>query len=282
MKLGALQRHFNQQLSGYYPENEVRSFFIWLAESYLEITASQLLVKKEVSVSEKKIELFNSAIRDLQAYKPIQYIVGETEFYGLRIQVNHDVLIPRPETEELVDWVLKDLAQQENPSLQITEIGTGSGCIAISLAKHNAHIQVAAIDISKQALQLAKQNANYHQVNVEWIEQDVLQLERLPKETHIIVSNPPYVKEDEKHLISPNVLNFEPHIALFVKDTSSLLFYEKIIALALRQAQVPTIYVEINQALAEETSTLFIEAGFHNVELKKDMFGKNRMIKATF
>lgn len=282
MKLGALQRHFNQQLSGYYPENEVRSFFIWLAESYLEITASQLLVKKEVSVSEKKIELFNSAIRDLQAYKPIQYIVGETEFYGLRIQVNHDVLIPRPETEELVDWVLKDLAQQENPSLQITEIGTGSGCIAISLAKHNAHIQVAAIDISKQALQLAKENANYHQVNVEWIEQDVLQLERLPKETHIIVSNPPYVKEDEKHLISPNVLNFEPHIALFVKDTSSLLFYEKIIALALRQAQVPTIYVEINQALAEETSTLFIEAGFHNVELKKDMFGKNRMIKATF
>ena len=281
MKLKELQSQFAKELTEIYPKTEIRTFLNWLVEAYLGWNTTQMLLNSQEELAKEKVQLFQEALSELKKQKPIQYILGETEFYALPFKVNASVLIPRPETEELVDWIIEDYTNTTE-KIDITEIGTGSGCIATSLAKNNTNFRLTAYDISTEALAIAEQNAKLNQVTINFKQQDVLQLQQLPDQVDVLVSNPPYVKMDERKLIRSNVFDYEPHLALFVENDSALIFYEKIIELALQQEKIPTVYVEINQALGEETKALFENAGFTDVSLKKDIFHKPRMIKAIF
>lgn len=281
LKLQEIQHQFYQELASIYPKTEIKTFFNWLAEAYLQWDTTQVLMRADQEISTEKAAQFQDALKELKTEKPIQYILGETEFYGLCFKVNPSVLIPRPETEELVDWIITDY-KKVNQTTHITEIGTGSGCISVSLAKSNPKLKLTAIDISDEALAVAHHNANLHQVAVSFMQQDILEVQQLSNPVDVIVSNPPYVKQDERQLMKDNVLKYEPHLALFVANNSALLFYEKIIQLGLAQENVPVIYVEINAGLAKETKALFTKAGFNEVILKKDIFGKARIIKAIF
>ena len=227
---------------------------------------------------------FYQAVDRLRNHEPIQYILGETEFFGMPIIVNKQVLIPRPETEELVSWIIDDVDKKETT---ILDIGTGSGCIAISLAKKLNNAVVSAIDISNKAIEVAKKNALINNVNVEYSSVDVLNFEdklvlqdKWKSKFDIIVSNPPYVRMQEKKLMQLNVIDHEPDIALFVEDDDPLLFYRRISELSRQYLKHNgTLYLEINEYLGVEMEKMLNEAGFKHVELKKDMFGKNRMIK---
>jgi release factor glutamine methyltransferase len=214
---------------------------------------------------------------------PIQYILGETEFFDLKFKVNNKVLIPRPETEELIEWVLKNSKlKTQNSKLNILDIGTGSGCIAISLAKNLPNAEVYAIDISSEAIKIAQKNAEINKVSVNFIETDILKIEELQYTFDIIVSNPPYVRELEKEKMHQNVLANEPHLALFVENDNPLLFYDKIADLAKSYlTKNGNLYFEINQYLGKETVDLLKSKGFNTIELKKDLFDVDRMIKAT-
>jgi release factor glutamine methyltransferase len=216
----------------------------------------------------------------LKKEKPIQYILGETEFYGLPFLVNENTLIPRPETEELVEWILESTKYEEqNTKLNVLDIGTGSGCIAISLAKNLPSAQVSAIDVSEKALATAHKNAKINKVDVNFILKNILETESLDEKYDVIVSNPPYVRNLEKEEIKPNVLEYEPHLALFVEDNDALLFYRKIAALAKKNlSENGKLYFEINQYLGKETVRLLEGMDFKNVILKKDVYGNDRMI----
>lgn len=218
----------------------------------------------------------------MKIQKPIQYILGETEFYGLPFLVNENTLIPRQETEELVEWIVKEEEKREEGRVKILDIGTGSGCIAISLAKNLSNAKVFAIDVSEKALATAKKNADINNVNVTFLLKNILETNDLEQQFDIIVSNPPYVRNLEKAEIKPNVLEYEPHLALFVEDTDALLFYRKIAQLAMKNLNSNgKLYFEINQYLGKETVALLECLELSNVELKKDIYGNDRMISAT-
>jgi release factor glutamine methyltransferase len=240
--------------------------------------------------------LLNTALKRLKNEEPIQYIIGATEFYGFPFLVDKSTLIPRPETEELVEWILLETTKlqrdQVSKSLQILDIGTGSGCIPISLARNLPTATISAIDISADALKVAIKNATLNKVKVDFIEGNVLDLyafnEILKQEPYqqvkfdIIVSNPPYVRELEKIEIQNNVLLNEPHLALFVSDENPLLFYDRIADVAKQHlSKNGLLFFEINQYLGEETIKILAEKGFKNIKLRKDLFGNDRMIKAT-
>ena len=211
--------------------------------------------------------------------EPIQYITGSTEFYGLELQVNRATLIPRPETEELVAWILAE-TPKDKLSSRILDIGTGSGCIAIALAKHLPLAKVEAVDISLPALETAQANAPGNEVSVDFFQQDILQANTLEEKYDIIVSNPPYVRDLEKAEIKNNVLQYEPHSALFVGDETPLVFYKKIAQLAMQHLKPEgMLFFEINEYLGEETVVLVKEIGFTAVEMRKDIFGKDRMLR---
>jgi len=217
----------------------------------------------------------------LKEYKPIQYILGETEFFGLNFSVNQSVLIPRPETEELVELILKN---HSGENLKILDIGTGSGCIAISLAKNMPSAKVYAIDISEDALSVAKENATRNQVEIQFFQQDILA--ELPdnifnEKLDIIVSNPPYITPIEKYSIHDNVLKYEPHTALFVPQNNPLLFYERIADIGhslLNKSGF--LYFEINALYGKEICQMLQTKGYSNIKLYQDISGKNRMIEA--
>jgi release factor glutamine methyltransferase len=206
-----------------------------------------------------------------------------THFYGLEFEVNSAVLIPRPETEELVDWIVqKSKIKNQKSKIKILDIGTGSGCIAIALAKNLPNAQVFALDVSEKALATAKKNAEKNQVQLSFIHQSILETEDLAQEFDIIVSNPPYVRELEKHEIKNNVLDNEPHLALFVEDNDALIFYRKIAQLAQKNLKSEgQLYFEINQYLGKETLNLLLEMGFKNCELRQDIYGNDRMIQCS-
>jgi len=280
MRLKDIQNTFHKELDSIYDEEEVDSFFFMLIDSYYDVSRIQLAMDSNYAIddSEKIID----ALELLKQQKPIQYIIEETEFYGLPFKVNDNVLIPRPETEELVEWVLSKV--DSNKSIHILDIGTGSGCIAISLAKNLPKAKVYALDVSAKALIIAKQNAKVNNVNVKFIEADILKkgdggLEADVK-FDIIVSNPPYVREQEKELMKANVLDNEPHLALFVKDEDPLIFYEAITKYAsnnlTREGQ---LFFEINEYLGNAMIDLLKNNNFNNIELKQDIFKKDRMIK---
>ncbi|MGB5943994.1 MAG: peptide chain release factor N(5)-glutamine methyltransferase [Leeuwenhoekiella sp.] len=284
MTVEELRTHFKEPLHGKYEQTEIEFFFYWLAEKLLKMNRVQVSLARKETVPKTTLEAFQSALEQLQRFVPIQYILGETEFYGLKLHVTPDVLIPRPETEELVAWVLEDFDSGENvpESQKILDLCTGSGCIAVALAKNLPQVKVSGIDISAEALKVAETNANINQVKVTFAEADVLQIDDLNENFEVMVSNPPYVRELEKEGISENVKSHEPHLALFVPNEDPLLFYRKIARLALQYlVSGGSVYVEINQYLPEETKAVFENFGFENVILRSDIFNKPRMIKAT-
>ena len=278
MILKSLRTYFNNALLGYYPDTEITSFFNLLTEQILRLKPFEVPLNLYQKVSGKKYDKYQEAIERLQQYVPIQYILGETEFYGLTFEVNESVLIPRPETEELVDWIVKE--NGSNETISILDIGTGSGCISVSLAKHLVNAKVHALDVSASALKVAQSNAKLNDVEVECIEADILNWDIEDLKFDIIVSNPPYIREIEKSEMKANVLNYEPHLALFVENKDALLFYKQITKLALVVLKPNgQLFFEINQYLGEEMKDLLKEHHFDNIELKQDIFGNDRMIK---
>lgn len=299
MKIKEYRAQFIQELSPIYDSGEAESFFYLILEEKQKLKRIDLALNPNLTLSTEEIQLWNSILEQLKQEIPIQYLLGKTSFYGLDFEVNENVLIPRPETEELVEWIIQNTRYEVRGTksddvrkvIKILDIGTGSGCIAISLAKNIPNAQVFAIDVSEKALATAKKNAFRNQVEVNFIKADILKTDdllelptsdfRLPTFFDIIVSNPPYVRELEKQEIKKNVLDNEPHLALFVKDNDALVFYRKIAELAQKNLAVDgQLYFEINQYLAKETVDLLEKMNFKNIELRKDVYGNDRMIKA--
>jgi release factor glutamine methyltransferase len=286
MTLTTFKLFFTEALSEIYPNTEIDSFFFILMEEKLNLQRIDTVLKPDFLISDKDVTELKSILKRLQKEEPIQYILGNTEFYGLPFFVDENTLIPRSETEELVSWVLEEAANlqsKKTTNLSILDIGTGTGCIPISLAKNLPKAKISAIDISSEALKVAKQNALLNEVEVAFIELDILKTKELPQKFDIIVSNPPYVRELEKIEIKNNVLKNEPHVALFVANESPLIFYNKIADLTKQQlSKNGLLFFEINQYLGQETVALLQEKGFKNIELRKDLFGNDRMIKCSF
>lgn len=276
-----LQKSFKKALEGLYPSEEVQSFFNIGAEKYLHLSRVAIALNPDAEISRENVLKFQEIIARLQKKEPIQYIIGETEFFGLHISVNKDTLIPRPETEELITWILESVKPEKHKkTLEFLDIGTGSGCIAIAISKNVYPANVSAIDISEDTLVVARKNAANNKVPVNFLCHDILSLNRLPRQYDIIVSNPPYVRESEQKLMQDNVLEYEPEIALFVSDEDPLLFYRKIAELALNGLRSKgQLFFEINEFLAEDTVSLLLNMKFKNVEVRKDIYGKSRMLK---
>jgi release factor glutamine methyltransferase len=279
MKITQFRTHFINQVAPFFDEDEAASFFYLLLEHHRNLKRVDLVMQPDLFFSETELEMLEGVISELKCQKPIQYILGSTSFFGMPFLVNEHTLIPRPETEELVEWVLKSQTS-EGVESSLLDIGTGSGCIAISLAKNCANAQVSAIDVSREALATAEKNASINEVQVQFICQDILKAESLDKKYDVIVSNPPYIRMLEKQEIKPNVLEYEPHLALFVANEDPLLFYRKIAQLAQKQLNNNGyLFFEINQYLAQETIQLLEDLNFKSIELRKDIYGNDRMIR---
>lgn len=282
MTLSEVEAKFIQELQEQYAQEETSAIFLIAIAKVLNYKRADYLLKKHNALSNDHLTALTTILAQLKTGKPIQYIIGETEFYGLTLKVNESVLIPRPETEELVEWILEKVAAIHPQSL--LDIGTGSGCIAIALKKNLPNIKVIALDIALDSLTTAQTNAVLNNVEIEFLQQDMLAYAnvKLPQQLSIIVSNPPYVKEDEKPAMHANVLANEPHRALFVRNEKPLVFYETIADFALNNlTQQGLLFFEINEYLGKETVDLLAHKGFTNIELKKDMQGKDRMICCT-
>jgi len=278
MKLSVFKKLLLKELAFNFEEEEIIRFYYLLCAHFMKMNRAEVVLHTDDEIPPPTLEVLTSAFTKLKINTPIQYILGATDFYGSTFQVNQDVLIPRPETEELVDWIVKEY---QNTSVKILDVGTGSGCIAISLAKHIQNAKVHAMDISEKALRIAKDNATSNQVEIKFLHQSILEINTLNENFDIIVSNPPYVRYLEKGQMHENVLAHEPSIALFVEDHDPLLFYRKIAELAkVSLNSGGALYFEINQYLGNETVSLLKDLGYENVTLKKDMFGNDRMIKA--
>lgn len=279
MTINSYKTHFLDSLSGEYSPEEVGSFFYILTRHFIGMSRLDIALDPGRNLSSEEVEVLDDALRRLKQHEPVQYITGNTEFFGLQIKVNSSVLIPRPETEELVQWILEDLGARSAESLRILDIGTGSGCIAISLAKHLPKAEVWAVDFSESALRTARGNARENAVRIHFLLKDILEDTHLPEQFDVIVSNPPYVRKQEKKGMHKNVLYHEPGTALYVEDSDPLVFYRAIRDFSASHLVRPgTVYFEINQYLGKETEELLIEKNFHTT-LKKDIFGEDRMLK---
>jgi len=285
MKLKDLQQQFHSTLDTIYGKEEVSSFFSILTEFYLGLQRHHLILNPDEIISENDHLLFQNALEELKKERPVQYIIQSTEFLGLPLKVNENVLIPRPETEELVQWISKEIAQLPKQELHILDIGTGSGCIAIALKKKFPKTHVYGIDISGEALQLAKENAKLNQADISFAVADILVQNELPfnhdLKFDIIVSNPPYVREMEKEQMQSNVLGNEPSLALFVSDEDPLIFYQAIRNFAVNNlSENGLLFFEINEYLGNAMRTLLMNGIFKDIIIKKDVFEKDRMVKA--
>lgn len=282
MTLGTFKTHFINELSATYPERELLSMYFWTIEDVLGLRRAEALYSQDVEVSAADLATLFDVAKRLATHEPLQYILGRTEFYGLPFEVDRSVLIPRPETEELVRHVVND--NKGRGSIKILDVGSGSGCIAVSLSKHLPRAVVYSVDVSAGALATAGRNNALNNTSVTFINDDILK----PQSIHhfspfdIIVSNPPYVTRAEMGLMQPNVLEYEPHLALFVDDNDPLLFYDAIARFA-RENLAPhgTIYLEINEQFGHQTMLLLTQYGFDSVQILKDINGKDRMIRAT-
>ncbi|QRM90918.1 peptide chain release factor N(5)-glutamine methyltransferase [Lacinutrix sp. WUR7] len=286
MKLKEIQQTFHKELDVIYGIDEVNSFFYLLIEAFCDFSRIKLALVPGKTITKVEEGAIRDALQRLKEEEPIQYILGETEFYGLPFKVNANTLIPRPETEELVDLIINDVNSSAfEKTISILDIGTGSGCIAISLAKNLPKAKVYALDVSAKAIEKANENAALNNVEVEFIEGDILNekswgLKFSSLKFDIIVSNPPYVRNVEKQEMKPNVLQNEPHLALFVEDNNPLQFYEAITKFALDTLKPKgELYFEINEYLGKEMIALLEENGFEDIELKQDIFRKDRMLK---
>ncbi|MGV6831307.1 MAG: peptide chain release factor N(5)-glutamine methyltransferase [bacterium] len=278
---------FNHQLAKHYNKNEVDSLFFIFCDFHFSFSRIHWNEKKLIEIPVDKKEIVLQQLQRLSQNEPIQYVLGLQWFYGLKFKVTKSVLIPRPETEELVDWIIKDNKQVTN-NLSILDIGTGSGCIAISLANENPNFEVHAIDVSEDAIQVALENATTNKVTINSKQLDVLDEEVRDRyfegcKFDVIVSNPPYVRKQEKALMHQNVLNYEPNLALFVEDDHPFLFYTSIAEFASKfLIEGGSLYFEINEFLGDELlDQLQAKHQFINIELRKDLNGKDRMMKLT-
>lgn len=281
MNLAELSGTFQKELKNLYDKEEIHSLFLLVVNHLLGYSKGRYITEKHTPLEEDVYLKFEEILLLLNNGKPVQYVIGETAFYGLPFKVNPAVLIPRPETEELVDWILNDDEIGKKP-VKVIDIGTGSGCIAISLKKNLLHADVYAIDISREALATAKGNALLNEVEVGFIHDDILEpLQADYLKYDVIVSNPPYITENEKREMHQNVLAHEPHTALFVSNERPLVFYEAIADFAKRHLnEHGVLFFEINEYLGGQTVEMLMAKGFMDIVLRKDMQGKDRMIKA--
>jgi release factor glutamine methyltransferase len=281
------ERKFIDGLSTIYGAEEARSL-TWLSISFVcKLDRAKYLSIRQEEINPDDTEHLFKIHEQLIQSIPLQYILGETEFYDLTFKVNPSVLIPRPETEELVDWALitSRIINGETEILKLLDIGTGSGCIPIAIKKYIPLADITAIDISETALNTARQNADLNQVVINFIHDDIFNpsnLDLINTKYDLILSNPPYVTESEKEQMLDNVLNHEPHNALFVSDNDPLVFYRAIADFALAHLKINGfLFLELNEKFGQKTLNLLKEKGFKAIELRQDMGGKDRMIKAV-
>lgn len=275
-------------LSTLYDKQEAASL-AWLSISHVcKLKRYEYLNLKDTEIPADQYESLLKILKEIKTGVPLQYVIGETEFYGLNFKVNPSVLIPRPETEELVEWILSDTRKSKISleGLKIIDIGTGSGCIPISLKFHLPEAQVYALDVSPAALDVSKQNAALNATKIHFIQDDIvnpINRELREEKFGIIVSNPPYVTEAEKQQMLPNVLDYEPHLALFVPNEDPLIFYKAVADFTIKHSDTNvSLYLEINENLGEETVQLLKQMGFKNIELRQDLSGKDRMIRSQY
>jgi len=282
MTFGEAEKKFIQELVLIYDQDESKALAGLTLRHITRVSRGELLMKRNQELEPVAETSLMLILDELKSGKPLQYVLGETEFLGLRFLVNSSVLIPRPETEELVDWIIREVQSNVNYS-SILDIGTGSGCIPVALKKKLPALRVSAIDISYEALETAMRNAVLNGTEITFKRVDILNPDSAfpGLKFSIIVSNPPYITEEEKGQMHQNVLEFEPHTALFVEDADPLLFYSKIADYALGHLEPGgLLFFEINEYLGEETVQLLRDKGFKTIELRKDLRGRNRMIKA--
>jgi len=271
--------YIKNELKDIYHKEEIYPITTILFKKILNLSFTDIHLQINRMLNKTDLERFKSVINELKKNKPVQYIFSEAEFYGLTFKVNKHVLIPRPETEELADLIINDY-KEKNP--QILDIGTGSGCIAVTLAKYIINSIVYAFDISEEAIDIAKRNASINNVSVRFFVANILNNCKNDIKFDIIVSNPPYVLEEDKKLLLKNVINYEPHIALFTNNDDPLIFYKKIAAFASNSLKRKgRIYLEINELYGGEVKAILLNNNFKNIEIIKDINGKNRIIKAA-
>ncbi|MBQ4914899.1 peptide chain release factor N(5)-glutamine methyltransferase [Maribacter sp. MMG018] len=281
MQLREIKNIFHKELDDLYGEREVASFFYMLIEHFLGLQRFVLAMEPNLVVDKGQETPMFKALSELKGYKPVQYIIGSAHFMDMTFKVGPAVLIPRPETEELVRWVLSDVGEIKDIRLKVLDLGAGSGCISVALAKNLKMAEVTGVDISDEAIEIAKKNALENGVEVEFLKSDMLTL-TIKEKYDIIVSNPPYVRCLEKNKMKENVIYHEPELALYVSDEDSLVFYRAIANFSEKSLKTDGIlYLEINQYLGKETVDLFEKHNFKKVELRKDMFGNDRMIKVV-
>jgi release factor glutamine methyltransferase len=277
-----VKRWFRKEVSSLYSDREIKQLLKHLFIKRFSGSDTDYLLADDVRLSESDLLFFRSATKRLKNNEPIQYIIGETQFYGLTILCDHRALIPRPETEELVDWIV---TEHDGASIQnILDLCTGSGCIALALKKTLPKVHVTAIEWSDKALELVKENAAALSIAIDPIKADVLHCNYeniLPKKQDVIVSNPPYIPRSDKQLMQRNVLDFEPEMALFVEDNDALIFYREITN---RSKAVLKdggwVYFEIHEDLSNAIVALLKKLNFVNIEVRKDLQGKDRMVRA--
>ena len=271
-----------RQLAGQYPATEIESFVRILFGYYLNMKPVQIYLSQDNELPAEIEPQIRAAIDDLKKYRPIQYIIGETEFYGLTFEVTPDVLIPRPETEELVDWVLREY--DRDATLYMVDVGVGSGCIAVALAAGFRNASLWAVDISEAALVIAQRNAQKNKVKVNFLLEDVLKGHLMgfePESLDAVVSNPPYVAPSEKQQMLSNVLEYEPHQALFAPENDFLIFYRRIATFGMKCLKANgKVFFEINEAIPDEAAEILKQHGYSNITLRKDTNDKWRMISA--
>jgi release factor glutamine methyltransferase len=278
--------YIKKQLQSLYSDGEIRSLSRRILETVCGADAQAFANNRNIQLSSSERVRIQSITEELKAHRPLQYVLGKTEFYGLPFLVNSDVLIPRPETEELVEWILQQPPKPtKNEPCRIIDIGTGSGCIAVALAKQWPQAEVYALDISKKALAVAEQNARENQVNIRFFRQNILSPDALfdPAFFDLIVSNPPYIRPSEQQEMAPNVLHYEPHSALFVPENHPLLFYERIADWGQTHLKHNgQIFFETNAAFGQATANLLYRKKYRSIQLRKDISGKDRMITGRF
>ncbi len=276
-----VRKHIQQMLLKNFPDLQERNVLTsMILQRITGLSKTEIAIHPDFRVNESDIVWLKNALEDLNDHKPIQYVVGYEEFYGLKFNVDKHVLIPRPETEELVKWVLDDHAISKAP-LSVIDFGTGSGCIAVSLKHQRPDWSVSSLDKSVEALKVAQSNALQNGVEVDFMENDLLYFKPMSRKFDLVVSNPPYIRNSEKRLMQKNVLEFEPEMALFVEDDDPLVFYRAIAEISKTLLNVNgCIYFEINEAFGNETVQILKDYGYKDVELRVDLFGKPRMVKA--
>lgn len=278
MNLVQIKEQYLLELANIYDVREIESFFDVIVEDLMQLNRMEVGFKKNETLDPLKEKEFTSILEALKTKQPLQYILGHAWFYGRSFNVNPSVLIPRPETEELVQWIIQSTNKKD--ALEMLDIGTGSGCIPITLKIELPNTKISAIDISADSLNTATANATLHKTAIQFQQLDILTTNQLSRHYDVIISNPPYIPEKEKSAMHENVLEHEPHLALFVPNEDPLLFYKKITALAENHLNKNgLLFFEIHYDQADAIQQMISQHGFE-VELRKDIYGQDRMIKA--